>query len=55
MPLVAPSLYARLGFAWGNSLLAFVAVVVGIPVPVGLWFFGEKLREKSNYARNTIS
>lgn len=40
---VPPSLYVGLGFAWGTSLLAFVAVVVGIPVLVGLRAFGEKL------------
>ncbi|KAF7125887.1 hypothetical protein CNMCM5793_002246 [Aspergillus hiratsukae] len=53
LPLIAPSLYTTLGFSWGNSLLAFIAIFIGIPSPLLLWFYGERLREKSTYARNT--
>ncbi|KAL2864585.1 putative MFS transporter [Aspergillus lucknowensis] len=53
LPLIAPGLYTTLGFAWGNSLLAFIAIFIGIPSPLLLWFYGERLREKSTYARNT--
>ncbi|EAL93436.2 MFS transporter, putative, partial [Aspergillus fumigatus Af293] len=53
LPLVAPSLYTTLGFAWGNSLLAFIAIFIGIPSPLFLWFYGERLREKSTFARDT--
>jgi hypothetical protein len=53
LPLIAPSLYTTLGFAWGNSLLAFIAIFIGIPSPLFLWFYGERLREKSTYARDT--
>ncbi|GFF71893.1 uncharacterized transporter C1529.01 [Aspergillus lentulus] len=53
LPLMAPSLYTTLGFAWGNSLLAFIAIFIGIPSPLFLWFYGERLREKSTYARDT--
>ncbi|KAB8228940.1 major facilitator superfamily domain-containing protein [Aspergillus alliaceus] len=52
LPLVAPSLYGNLGFAWGNTLLACVAVVIGIPAPVLLWYYGEALRGLSTYARS---
>ncbi|KAF7596486.1 hypothetical protein BBP40_001358 [Aspergillus hancockii] len=34
LPLVAPNLYGNLDFAWGNTLLACVAVVIGIPAPL---------------------
>ncbi|KAI0385893.1 putative florfenicol exporter [Hypomontagnella monticulosa] len=43
-PIFAPQLYDRLGHGWGNSLLAFIFVALGVPVPVLLWIWGEKLR-----------
>lgn len=43
-------MYDQLGFGWGNSLLGFIAIVVGIPAPIMLWFYGPKLRERSPYA-----
>lgn len=43
-PIFAPQLYARLGYGWGNSLLAFVAIGICWPVPLILWIWGEKLR-----------
>jgi hypothetical protein len=49
-PLFASSLYDRLGLGWGNSLLAFVAIVIGWPSPVILWFYGEKMRMRSPFA-----
>ncbi|KAB8077643.1 major facilitator superfamily domain-containing protein [Aspergillus leporis] len=52
LPLVAPSLYGNLGFAWGNTLLACVAIVIGVPAPLLLWYYGEALRGVSPFARN---
>lgn len=49
-PLFAPYMYDRLGYGWGNSVLAFVAIGIGIPAPLFLWRFGEVLRGKSTYA-----
>ncbi|KAJ5151681.1 hypothetical protein N7492_009976 [Penicillium capsulatum] len=49
-PLFAPYMYQALHYGWGNSLLAFVAIVIGIPAPIFLWRFGEPLRKKSTYA-----
>ncbi|KAJ5550609.1 hypothetical protein N7535_001447 [Penicillium sp. DV-2018c] len=49
-PLFAPYMYSALGYGWGNSLLGFVAVVIGTLAPVFLWRFGEALRKKSTYA-----
>ncbi|KAI1461848.1 putative florfenicol exporter [Annulohypoxylon moriforme] len=43
-PIFAPQLYDRLGYGWGNSLLAFIFVVLGLPIPFILWFWGKKLR-----------
>jgi Kef-type K+ transport system membrane component KefB len=42
-PIVAPSQYACLGYGWGNSLLAFIALAL-IPIPVVLMTFGERMR-----------
>ncbi|KAK5124307.1 hypothetical protein LTR85_002010 [Meristemomyces frigidus] len=49
-PLFAPYMYAALGFGWGNSILGFVALAIGIPAPFLLWRYGEALREQSKYA-----
>lgn len=38
------------GARWGNSVLAFVAIGIGIPAPILLWRFGQKLRAASPFA-----
>jgi MFS family permease len=43
-PLFAPQLYDRLGYGWGNSLLACIWIVVALPVSVAIWFWGDKIR-----------
>jgi MFS family permease len=49
-PLFAPYMYSALGYGWGNSLLGFIAIGIGIPAPFLFWFYGEKLRAKSTFA-----
>lgn len=49
-PLFAPYLFKKLHYGWGNSLLAFVAIGLGVPAPLLLWKFGAKLRNMSPYA-----
>lgn len=49
-PLFAPSMYSALGYGWGNSVLGFAAVGVGMPAPVIMWLLGETLRRKSPFA-----
>ena len=49
-PLFAPSMYNALDYGWGNSLLGFIAIGLGVPAPILLWFFGNKLRERSPFA-----
>ncbi|PWY83416.1 MFS multidrug transporter [Aspergillus heteromorphus CBS 117.55] len=49
-PLFAPYMYAALHYGWGNSLLAFIAIGFGIPAPILLWRWGERLRKMSTYA-----
>ncbi|KAF2738581.1 major facilitator superfamily transporter [Polyplosphaeria fusca] len=50
-PIFAPALYSTLGYGVGNTLLAAVAVLFGIPGPYLLWRFGERLREKGGIIR----
>ncbi|KAJ4373830.1 hypothetical protein N0V83_002569 [Neocucurbitaria cava] len=49
-PLFAPAMYKALDFGWGNSLLGFIALGLGVPAPFMLWKFGETLRGKSKFA-----
>lgn len=46
-PLFAPEMYRTLGYGWGNSLLAFLAIAIGFPIPLLLWTTGAALRRKS--------
>jgi len=49
-PLFAPEMYRVLGYGWGNSLLGFVALGVGVPAPLAFWLWGERLRGRSSEA-----
>ena len=49
-PLFAPYMYNKLGLGWGNSLLGFLAVGLGIPAPLLLWRYGQALRARSKFA-----
>ncbi|KAG5987547.1 hypothetical protein E4U54_004942 [Claviceps lovelessii] len=46
-PLFAQTLYDRLGYGWGGTVLAAVSVVVGWPAPFLLWKYGAALRARS--------
>ena len=50
-PLFGEQMYAALGNGGGNSLLAGLGIVLGIPFPVWLWFYGEKVRARSTLTR----
>ena len=49
-PIFAPALYARLGWGWGNSVLALVAMTLGVPIAFLLRRFGAALRARSSLA-----
>lgn len=49
-PLFAPTMYSTLGYGWGNSVLGIIAIVLGLPGPLLLWRYGERLRQKSQFA-----
>ncbi|KAH6884115.1 major facilitator superfamily domain-containing protein [Thelonectria olida] len=45
LPLAGLSMYDSLGLGWGNSILAFLSLVL-VPVPVVFRFYGAKIRAK---------
>jgi multidrug resistance protein len=47
-PLFGEQMYAKLGYGGGNSLLAGLAIVIGIPFPVWLYYAGERIRARSS-------
>ncbi|PWN48765.1 MFS general substrate transporter [Violaceomyces palustris] len=47
-PLFAEELYEDLGYGWGSSLIAFIALA-GIPVPIILFRYGERLRNRYRF------
>jgi multidrug resistance protein len=49
-PLFASAMYRGLGYGWGNSVLGFVGLAIGFPAPILLWWYGETLRKKSQFA-----
>ncbi|OCK89376.1 MFS general substrate transporter [Cenococcum geophilum 1.58] len=49
-PLFAPAMYDKLDYGWGNSVLGFIGVALGIPAPFLLWKYGALLRAKSRFA-----
>lgn len=51
VPLVAPEIFAVLGLGLGMTILAIVAVVIGLPGMFIMWYWGHRLREKSLFAR----
>lgn len=49
-PLFAPKMYNTLHYGWGNSLLAFISLAIGVVATPVLWKCGSKLRARSTYA-----
>ena len=46
-PLFAPIMYQSLGYGWGNTTIAFIALAIGIPAPILLWKYGAGLRSRA--------
>jgi hypothetical protein len=46
LPIAGPSMYAKLGYGLGNSLLGIVALVL-VPIPWIFIKYGERLRTRS--------
>ncbi|KAH8823177.1 major facilitator superfamily domain-containing protein [Flagelloscypha sp. PMI_526] len=50
-PLFARQMFEALGLGPGNSLLAGLAIILGIPFPVWLYFNGERVRTRNKHSR----
>ena len=46
LPLAAPVLFSKIGYGWGGSVLALIALVV-LPAPFILYAYGDRLRRRS--------
>ena len=49
--MYATPLYNRLGLEWASTLLAFLAIIVAIPVYIFYWK-GPAIRERSKFAQS---
>ncbi|KAI9725592.1 MAG: hypothetical protein M1828_003080 [Chrysothrix sp. TS-e1954] len=52
-PLFAPNMYDALDYGWGNSLLGFLGLGLGLPGTVILWLYGERMRGTSRFAASS--
>ncbi|KPM40076.1 hypothetical protein AK830_g6501 [Neonectria ditissima] len=43
-PIFAPALYEKLGYGWGNSLLALLFIALGAPITLVIWLWGDRIR-----------
>jgi len=50
-PLFGTQMYDALGLGGGNSLLAGLAIVLGVPFPVWLYYKGESMRARSSLTK----
>ncbi|CAN9084950.1 unnamed protein product [Alternaria alternata] len=46
IPLSSQTMYAQMGYGWGNSMLGFIATLL-IPIPFLFIRYGEKIRARS--------
>ncbi|KAK7694478.1 hypothetical protein QCA50_001664 [Cerrena zonata] len=50
-PLFGAQMFEALGNGGGNSLLAGLTIVLGIPSPIWIYYYGESIRAKSSLNR----
>ena len=53
LPLAGPSMYARLGISWGNSLLAFLSLGMSV-IPFVFITYGEQIRAASKFSQEVL-
>ncbi|KAJ7506734.1 hypothetical protein B0H11DRAFT_2323162 [Mycena galericulata] len=54
-PLFAETMYTKLGYGKGDTILAVFAVVLGCPSPWLFWKFGRQIRMRSKFAKRVAS
>lgn len=47
-PLFAPIMYSKLGYGWGNTMCAIIAVFLGVPFPILCYKYGYRIRSWAN-------
>ncbi|KAG2076656.1 multidrug resistance protein 4 [Suillus decipiens] len=50
-PLFGQQMFTALNYGGGNSLLAGLAIVIGIPFPIWIYYAGERMRARSSLTR----
>lgn len=50
-PLFGEQMFDALNLGPGYSLLAGLAIVTGIPFPIWIYYYGERIRNRSNLNR----
>jgi len=50
-PLFGKQMFDAIGLGGGSSLLAGLAIILGIPFPVWIYYKGEAIRMRSNLTR----
>ena len=48
-PLFARQMFTGLGIQWASTLLGCLALIL-VPIPILFWFYGHRLRQRSNFA-----
>lgn len=43
-PLFGAQMYEKLGYGWGNTLCAGLAIAIGVPFPIFCYKYGEQIR-----------
>ena len=46
-PLFVSAMYRTMGYGWGNTAMAFASLMLAVPGPIALWYFGAKLRARA--------
>ncbi|KAI5953464.1 hypothetical protein KGF54_002836 [Candida jiufengensis] len=47
-PLFAKKMYVALNYGWGNTMMGFIGILLGVPFPIFCYLYGEKIRNSYN-------
>jgi hypothetical protein len=36
-------MYGAMGYGWGNTAMAFASLILAVPGPIALWYYGTRL------------
>ncbi|KAF9450283.1 multidrug resistance protein 4 [Macrolepiota fuliginosa MF-IS2] len=54
-PLFGTQMYDRMGYGGGNSFLAGLSILLGIPFPVWIYFKGEEMRARNPLTAESVA